>query len=404
MLVKAWAGVKGRRASVAQRTWSGRVFAQFGALRHAHRCGYLAIITELRNGQATKFGVPIECVMGGLIKRLPTRFLILAMVALMALSIGCGSSGGDKITFVSEVDGDAEIYVIDAKTGETKPLTDNRSRDFDPVWSPDGQQVAYVSDEAGDLEINVIDRKGEHVNRLTNIPGDDEEPRWSPDGESLAFISNQDGNAEVYLMAAEGGRPVRITAKSADDRMGDWSPDGEWLAFVRGGSSEERGLWLRNPDGVNLVHLTQENDFDPAWSPDGKHIVFVRRTNGNSDLYLSSRLKDGTWQDDVELTRLTQHQDDDLDPAWSPDSDTIAFVSFRDGNGEIYVMKWDGSKQLRLTTNEADDLEPVWSPDGSRMAFVSHLYGPGEIFIMDQDGGNQRRLTTNDAEDHSPDW
>jgi TolB protein len=79
-------------------------------------------------------------------------------------------------------------------------------------------------------------------------------------------------------------------------------------------------------------------------------------------------------------------------------------VSFRDGNGEIYIMEEDGSRQLRLTTNEADDLEPVWSPNGSRMAFVSHLYGAGEIFVMDDDGGNQHRLTTNGAEDHSPDW
>lgn len=261
-----------------------------------------------------------------------------------------------------------------------------------------------MSDESGDLEINVVDTKGELTERLTNIPGDDTAPLWSPDGKNLAFVSNQDGNGEIYLMASDGGRPIRITAQEPDDSMGDWSPDGEWLAFTRGGNEEERGLWLRNPDGVNLVHLTQEEDYDPAWSPNGKHIVFVRVSDGNTDLYLASRLKDGSWQDNVELTRLTQHEEDDLSADWSPDGDNIVFVSFRDGNGEIYIMRDDGSKQLRLTTNEADDLDPVWSPDGKQMAFVSHLYGPGEIFVMDADGGNQHRLTTNDAEDYSPDW
>ncbi len=341
--------------------------------------------------------------MGGARHSLPAKILRLAPLALIALLIGCGSDA-DKITFVSEVDGDAEIFVIDPDTGIATPLTDNGSEDTNPVWSPDGKRVAFVSDESGDLEINVVDGKGKQIERLTNTPGDDESPLWSPDGANLAFISNQDGNAEVYLMAADGGLPVRITAKPPEDRMGDWSPDGEWLAFARGGSPEERGLWLRNPDGVNLVHLTEETDFNPVWSPDGKHIVFVRESEGTSDLYLASRLKDGTWQDDVELTRLTQHEEDDLAPAWSPSGDSIAFVSFRDGNGEIYIMESDGSRQLRLTTNEADDLDPVWSPNGRQMAFVSHLYGPGEIFIMDDDGGNQRRLTTNDAEDHSPDW
>ena len=329
------------------------------------------------------------------------NLVVLMSVALFA--VGCGSDT-EKIAFVSSVDGDQEIYVLDVDLGIATPLTDNRSVDGSPVLSPDGKRIAFVSDGSGDLEINVVDIESEFIERLTNIPGDDEEPLWSPDGENLAFISNQDGNAEVYLMPAEGGRPVRITAKEPSDSLGDWSPDGEWLAFSRGGNEQERGLWLRNPDGVNLVHLTTEEDYDPAWSPDGKHIVFARIFDGNKDLYLASRLKDGSWQDNVELTRLTQHQEDDFEAAWSPAGDIIAFVSRRDGNAEIYVMRDDGSKQLRLTTNEADDLDPVWSPDGSRMAFVSHLYGPGEIFVMDYDGGNQRRLTTNDAEDHSPDW
>ena len=341
--------------------------------------------------------------MGGLRHSLPAKLLMLAPLALMLLLVGCGSDA-DKLTFVSEVDGDAEIYVIDPDSGEAVPLTDNHSSDTNPIWSPDGKDVAYVSDESGDLEINVVDHKGKLTRRLTYIPGDDRTPLWSPDGQDLAFISNQDGNAEVYLMTADGGRAVRITAEEPDDRIGDWSPDGVWLAFARGGSSDERGLWLRNPDGVNLVHLTTENDFDPVWSPNGKHIVFVRDADGNLDLFLASRLKDGTWQDEVQLTRLTQHEEDDLAPAWSPDGDFVVFVSFRDGNGEIYIMESDGSRQLRLTTNGADDLGPVWSPDGNQMAFVSHLYGPSEIFIMDDDGGNQRRLTTNDAEDHSPDW
>ncbi len=336
-------------------------------------------------------------------RSLLVKTLALASSALMALVIGCGSDTA-MITFVSEVDGDAEIFVIDPDSGISTPLTDNRSSDQNPIWSPDGKLVAYVSDESGDLEINLVDRNGTLFKRLTNIPGDDEAPLWSPNGEDLAFISHRDGNAEVYLLPMDSGKAIRITTKDPDDMLGDWSTDGVWLAFSRRGPSEERGLWLRNPDGVNLVHLTEENDFDPRWSPDGKHIVFVRVTDGNADLYLASRLKNGTWQDDVQLTQLTQHEEDDLGAAWSPDSNTIAFVSFRDGNGEIYIMEEDGSRQLRLTTNEADDLEPVWSPDGGRMVFVSHLYGPGEIFIMDDDGGNQRRLTTNGAEDHSPDW
>jgi TolB protein len=49
-------------------------------------------------------------------------------------------------------------------------------------------------------------------------------------------------------------------------------------------------------------------------------------------------------------------------PAWSPDGSRIAFLTGRDGNGEIYVMNADGSGPTNLTNNPAEDYDPVWSP------------------------------------------
>jgi Tol biopolymer transport system component len=329
---------------------------------------------------------------------------LLLGTVLVVVATACGSSSSDLTVFVSSVDGDQEIYLLDPDNGEVTRLTDNLVNDFNPRVSPDGNSIVYLSDESGDLEINLVDRKGESITRLTHNLGDDRDPAWSPDGRRIAFVSEQDENPEVYLMAGDGSGQTRVTSNSVADRMGDWSPDGEWLVLYRSEDETEQGLWLRNPDGVNLVPLTTEQDSSPAWAPSGQSIAFVRTNLGNADIYIVRKLKDGTWQDDTELTRLTQHESDDLSPVWSPDSKTIAFVSYRDGNAEIYTMLEDGSKQRRLTNNEADDIGPVWSPDGKRMAFVSYLYGPGEIFLMGADGATQWRVTNNDAEEHSPDW
>ena len=329
---------------------------------------------------------------------------LLLVTVLVVMATACGSSSRDLIAFVSNVDGDQEIYLLDPDNGEVTQLTDNQVRDFNPRVSPDGNNIVYLSDEAGDLEVNLVDRKGESITRLTHNLGDDRDPSWSPNGQRLAFISEKDETPEVYLMAGDGSGQTRVTSDSVADRMGDWSPDGEWLVLYRSAEEPEQGLWLRNPHGVNLVPLTTEQDSSPAWAPNGQSIAFVRTNLDNADIYIVNRLKDGTWQDDTELTRLTQHQSDDLSPVWSPDSKTIAFVSYRDGNAEIYTMRGDGSKQRRLTNNEADDISPVWSPDGKRIAFVSYLYGAGEIFVMGADGVKQRRVTNNDAEEHSPDW
>jgi TolB protein len=223
------------------------------------------------------------------------------------------------------------------------PLTSNEARDFRPLWSPDRKQIVYLTNGSGDQEINLVDPKGESTRRLTYNGGIDESPLWSPNGERFAFISHQDGNPEIYLMMADGSDPTRITFNSVEDHLGAWSPDGEWLVFHARGAGAEPGLWLRNPRGVNLIHLTEGRDTEPAWSPDGQRIAFVRREGGNSDIYVAEKPGSGNWQDAVEEIRLTEVPAADISPVWSPDSKSLAFISYRDGNAEIYMMRGDGS-------------------------------------------------------------
>ncbi len=324
-------------------------------------------------------------------------------------AVACGSPTGGQIAFVAFMDGDSgdgdsEIYLVDADTGEALALTGNLNRDFSPSMSPDGKSIAYLIAEDDYFHLNLVDRQGEAITRLADNVESNQRPLWAPDGRRLAFTSLQDENPEIYLIAGEEAQQTRVTSNAAEDRLGDWSADGEWLVFYRDEDDPERGLWLRNPNGVNLVRLTEEADTGPSWSPNGNHIVFVRHEQGNADIYMVSKPSNGAWQDDIEFTRLTQHGAADISPVWSPVSSLIAFVSYRSGSAEIYIMQGDGSNQRRLTNNEADDVTPVWSPDGKRIAFVTYLYGPGEIIVMGADGSQQRRLTNNTTEDNSPDW
>jgi Tol biopolymer transport system component len=296
------------------------------------------------------------------------------------------------------------VGLLDPENGETTRLSGNSERDFSPSWSPDQKRIAYLTDESGSAEINLVNASDRSIVRLTDYGSEVQSVLWSPDSQRLAFVSRHEGNPEIYVMSVEGHDLTRLTFKSVEDRLGDWSPDGEWLVFYSEGPSGDSGLWLRNPTGVNLIHLTRGNDSDPVWSPDNQRIAFVRTREGNQDIYIVEKPSDGTWRDEIQEVRLTQRSASEGSPVWSPDGKSLAFVSFSDGSAEIYTMLADGSQQERLTRNEADDFSPVWSPDGEQITFVSKLYGAGEIFIMDADGGRQRRLTNNDAEDSEPDW
>jgi Tol biopolymer transport system component len=172
------------------------------------------------------------------------------------------------------------------------------------------------------------------------------------------------------------------------------------IAFTNLSRRSDSNIYLVNADGSGQFRLTvnPESDFDPTWSPDGQSIAYVSERNGILDIY---RIKvDGSQE-----VRLTTTRTEEWFPAWSPDGERIAFVSNRDGGRhEIYVMNQDGSNPTRLTYNNAIDVSPTWSPDGKQIAFVSKRDGNYEIYVMNANGSEQKRLTHNSARDYTPAW
>lgn len=125
-------------------------------------------------------------------------------------------------------------------------------------------------------------------------------------------------------------------------------------------------------------------------------LAYTDAVNEQYDIFVISA--DGRGR-----TNLTQHPAKDTTPTWSPDGQTIAFVSNRDpaaGEG-IYLMNADGSN-VRLWRAHATD--PAWSPTGTQLAFVSMADGAAftRIHIMNLDGTGLRAITP--AAAAQPSW
>ncbi len=143
------------------------------------------------------------------------------------------SPDGRQIAFFSDRDGNWEIYVmpapgpqaqVNADSSNVRRLTNHPGQDHSPTWSPDGTRIAFVSDRDGNEEIYLMDPDSANLRRLTHNKAEDWFPAWSPDGKWIAFSSNRDGNHEIYVMPADGSDQKRLTNNDAEDWGPVWRP------------------------------------------------------------------------------------------------------------------------------------------------------------------------------------
>ena len=323
--------------------------------------------------------------------------LTLSLLVLCTLAFACGLGRDDLLVFTSE-DETRHIYL---RQGEENPfaVTTGPSDNHSPRLSPDGKQIAFVSDRDGNPDIYVMDRSGENIVLISDGEGAASHPRWSPDGKQLAYlVTIESGNTQIHISNVEDPEAHRLTTGEFDEGPPAWSPDGQWIAFsLSGGDAEGQGIVLRNPGGVNQIELTDGPDFNPSWSPDSDRIAFQSTRNGDEDIYVMDVLEDFTGQP----RRITTNSSPDYGPGWSPDGYDIAFISERDGNPEIYVTSADGTKVMRLTNNQSIESEIVWT-NGGQIAFVSYLHDNADVFLMDSDGTAQAQVTSASGSDTQP--
>ncbi|HEX4719114.1 MAG TPA: hypothetical protein VH300_11325 [Thermoleophilaceae bacterium] len=130
------------------------------------------------------------------------------------------------------------------------------SLETSPAWSPEGRELAFVSDRDGNREVYVTNADGSNPRRMTDSVADDQFPSWSPDGSEITWDTDRDGNEEIYSMrSSDGGGQTNLTDNPATDRYPAWSPDGTQIAF-RSSRARSFDIFLMNPDGSDPTRLT----------------------------------------------------------------------------------------------------------------------------------------------------
>ncbi len=336
----------------------------------------------------------------------------------------------------------------------------------DPRVSPDGRRIAFVvttvveDKDRRHSEIWTVPTDGSApAFRYTSPATEASNPVWSPDGSLLAFTSKREGfDDDVWFLrtTAPGGEAFQARGVHATPVF---SGDGKWLlyswrgpepdslkkdswrtrvsprAITRGPDpkrfdgrvytslpflEDERGLVppreTRRPSHLYLVpsgggepkQLTSGDlsQRAPGWSPDGRAIVFVQDSTDTSEVrdQVRPQLYVLTVADGA-VRRLATSYVENVEPAWSPDGNAIAFICSK-GRGEendVCVIPAAGGTVRNLTSAwDLDPSGPAWSPDSKTVYFNAETRGNIHVFAAPATGGTVRQITMGERQLSGP--
>src|SRR5215207_823202 len=273
----------------------------------------------------------------------------------------------------------------------TEPSAQTTSSEGKIVYVKQGTESSERCDGQPCDDLWVMDADGTNQTNLTNTPDTNEgQPAWSPDGTKIAFTGpgdlNEDGSGglgDVYVMDADGTNRTNLTDTPDDlDYQPSWAPSGAQITFVREVRELPGQIIFEQPDifvmdtdpatndAINLTQ-TDESESHPDWSPDGAKIAFSGVRNSGWEIVTM----DPDGQNEANLTGDGFEGNDEA-PEWSPDGTKVVFQKESQVGGccepwEIWAVNRDGSGGTNLTNHPSYDMGPSWSPDGSEITFTS---------------------------------
>lgn len=155
-------------------------------------------------------------------------------------------------------------------------------------------------------------------------------------------------------------------------------------------------LMVADSDGHNpqeILKTTNLPVLSPAWSPNGEWLAYVSFSDARSGA--------NVWLQDIRSGSRRPVASFDgaaSAPAWSPDGRWLALTVSVTGNADVYLLKVSSGEVLRLTKDPAIDTEPAWSPDGRHLVFTSDRSGRPQIYRINTDGSGIQRLTQDGKE------
>lgn len=202
---------------------------------------------------------------------------------------------GRRRRYQWDFDPEMEIFSASLADGTLARLTHSPGYDAECSYSPDGSQILFVSDRDGDPDIYVMKADGTDVRQLTNAPGYDGGPFFSPDGGWIAYRTDrlEKDMLQIHVMRADGSGDTPITSGKGVHWAPYWHPTKPWLIWTGADHSDPSqrpnyDLWITRYDTAGgfragaPLRLTDHPGADvlPSFSPDGALLMWTASRDG----------------------------------------------------------------------------------------------------------------------------
>ncbi len=310
--------------------------------------------------------------------------------------------------------GNTDIWLYNFQTKKYIQLTNHSGNDYFPVWAPDSRTIYYVTDKDGTFNLWKIDIYGRDKKQLTFFKDDGVRfPNISRNGKVIAYEEGQsiwcffpelgeNKKLRIYGPSDYKVNPIERKTFTSEATEMQVSPNGKEIAFVVRGE-----IFVMKEKGgkANKITNNPARDYEINWSPDSQSLVFVSDRSGNKDLFLvKSALPEEKRLSKClrkKIIQLTKTEENEHSPKFSPNGEKIAFIR---GNGDLWIMDRNGKNEKRILKSWATP-DYSWSPDSQWIAFSrdDNEFNT-DVFIISVEGGEPINISQHPDEDVHPVW